>query len=290
MNLNINNESKNLRNSQQKRYGNLVVDTTIKADKGIIDLKNPVSVIQRNLTAAQQVANNTSTIINNSDRRIETQNIQPTQSTTVIRKTKDISLKNSVNTSCSTSIMRGQKVSINSKTQNLSKILIALEWNVDYRGSEEFDLDTSVFMVDGNNNTAEQDFIFYGNPKSKNGSVSIGEDHNSSLKRAYDSVVQLNLDKVPMNIEKLAFTVTIYDADKRHESFRQVSGGCFRVIDGQAKKELINYKFGDGLTSETAIVVAEVYRHKNEWKVNPIGNGFNGGLEALCNNYGIETE
>jgi tellurium resistance protein TerD len=290
MNLNINNESKNLRNSQQKRYGNLVVDTTIKADKGIIDLKNPVSVIQRNLTAAQQVANNTSTIINNSDRRIETQTIQPTQSITVIRKTKDISLKNSVNTSCSTSIMRGQKVSINSKTQNLSKILIALEWNVDYRGSEEFDLDTSVFMVDGNNNTAEQDFIFYGNPKSKNGSVSIGEDHNSSLKRAYDSVVQLNLDKVPMNIEKLAFTVTIYDADKRHESFRQVSGGCFRVIDGQAKKELINYKFGDGLTSETAIVVAEVYRHKNEWKVNPIGNGFNGGLEALCNNYGIETE
>lgn len=290
MNLNVNDESKNLRNSQQKRYGNLVIDTTVKVSSGIIDLKNPVGVIQRNLTAAQQGINNTSTITNNSSQRIGTQNIQFTQSTSVVRKTKDIALKNSVNTSGSTSIMRGQKISINSKTQNLSKILIAIEWNVDYRGSEEFDLDTSVFMVDGNNNTAEEDFIFYGNPKSKNGSVSIGEDHNSSLKRAYDSVVQLNLDKVPMNIEKLAFTVTIYDADKRYQSFKQVSGGCFRIIDAQTKNELINYKFGDGLTSETAIVVAEVYRYKNEWKVNPIGNGFNGGLEALCNNYGIEVE
>lgn len=289
MNLNINSESKNIRSSQQKKYGKLVIDTTIKSEKGFIDLKEPTKIIQRNFSGNQQNPN-TLPIVNTNSQSTRMQNNQSAQNIPAAGKVKDIALKNSVNTTTSTAIMRGQKVSINSKIHSLSKLLIALEWDVNYRGSGEFDLDTSIFMVDGDNNTAEQDFIFYGNPKSRDNGVFIGEDHNSALKRAYDNVVQLDLNRIPAHIEKLAFTVTIYDSDKRYQSFREVSNGCFRIIDIQSKKELFNYKFGDGLTNETAIVVAEVYRHKSEWKINPIGNGFTGGLKALCNNYGIETE
>lgn len=278
-----------MRNSQQKRYGNLVVDTTVKEEKGFIDLKEPIKVIQRNFSGSQQNSNTPLSVDTNSQ-SYRTQSNKSVQNMSTARKIKDTSLKNSVNANTSTSIMRGQKVSINSKTQSLSKLLIALEWDINYEGSGEFDLDTSIFMVDGNNNTAEQDFIFYGNPKSRDNGVFIGEDHNSALKRAYDNVVQLDLNRIPAYIEKLAFTVTIYDSDKRRQSFREVSNGYFRIIDIQSKKELFNYKFGDGLTNETAIVIAELYRHKSEWKINPIGNGFTGGLEALCNNYGIETE
>lgn len=255
MSLNINNESTNLRKSQQKRYGNLMIDTTIKEEKGVIDLKQP------NIAAV----------------------VPP-------KRSKNLSIRSTIDTKSSTTIMRGQKVSINSKTQNLSKLLIALDWEVTSRGTSELELDTSLFMVYVNGKTAEENFIFYGNPRSGEGAILIGGDYNSGLKAAYDECIELNLNSVKINIEKLAITVTIFEGEKRNQNFSQLSNAYLRIIDAETKREVFSYRFDEGLKVQTAVVVAEIYRYKNEWKINPIGNGFTGGLKALCSNYGIETE
>lgn len=260
MSLNINSESKNIKRSSERKYGNLVINTTIKDEMKVIDLSSPI------------------------------QGTVPQNSESSAKQTKDMSIRNKIDTRLSTSILRGQKVSINSKTENLSKLLIALDWEANYKGKHELDLDTSIFMVDGNGNTSEENFIFYGNPKSRDGGVVIGSDYNLGLKRAYDEVMQLNLDLVSRNIEKLAITLTVYDGDKRNQSFKLISNAHLRIIDGQTKKEILNYNFDEGLKYETAIVITEIYRYRNEWKLNPVGNGFNGGLQALCENYGIKTK
>ena len=109
------------------------------------------------------------------------------------------------------------------------------------------------------------------------------------LKDAYNESIQLDLNLIPCHIQKLAFTVTIYEAKERNQNFGQLSEGYFRIIAGDSKQEILSYKFNENLSIETAMVVAEIYRYKNEWKINCIGSGFRGGLEALCNNYGIET-
>jgi len=44
------------------------------------------------------------------------------------------------------------------------------------------------------------------------------------------------------------------------------------------------------MSVETAIVFGELYKHNNEWKFNPIGSGYKGGLNALCNDYGVTVE
>ena len=55
------------------------------------------------------------------------------------------------------------------------------------------------------------------------------------------------------------------------------------------KEELLNYELGEDFSIETAVVVCEIYRHNGEWKFNALGSGFEGGLEALCKNFGINV-
>ena len=176
---------------------------------------------------------------------------------------------------------KGQKLSLNENAKNLSKLIVTLDYNIISKGNNEFDLDASVFMVDINNKTAEKDFIFYENTKSTCGGVVIKKDHNTSLKDAYNESIQLDLNLIPLHIQKLAFTVTIYEASESHQNFGQVSEGYFRIIAGDTKQEILSYKFNEDLSIETAMVVAEIYRYKNEWKINCIGSGFRGGLGSF---------
>lgn len=195
-----------------------------------------------------------------------------------------------INKNDSLQLKRGQKISLNQISSDLSKLMAGLEWHINNKGQQVFDLDVSIFMVSKVNKTTEENFIFYNNLKSRCGSIILDGDHHTGLNAGYEATIALNLDLVPPSIEKLAVTVTIDEADEHGRNFSQVTSGYFTMIDTLHKKEILRYHFNESLTSETAIVVAELYRHKNEWKINTIGSGFNGGLEALCNNYGIETE
>ena len=104
-----------------------------------------------------------------------------------------------------------------------------------------------------------------------------------------DEQIQVNLELIPENISKVAFTVTIYDSDVRGQNFGQVSNAYIRIVDEATGQELIRYDLGEDFSIETAVVVGELYRHNGEWKFNAIGSGFQGGLAALCGHYGIEV-
>ncbi|WP_254171515.1 TerD family protein, partial [Clostridioides difficile] len=71
------------------------------------------------------------------------------------------------------------------------------------------------------------------------------------------------------------------------QNFGQVSNSYIRIVDKDTNEELIKYELGEDFSIETAIVVAEIYKHNGEWKFNALGSGFEGGLAALCGNFGI---
>ena len=67
-----------------------------------------------------------------------------------------------------------------------------------------------------------------------------------------------------------------------------VENSYIRVVDAASGTELIRYDLGEDFSVETAVVVADLYRHNGEWKFNAIGSGFSGGLAALCANFGVD--
>ena len=135
----------------------------------------------------------------------------------------------------------------------------------------------------------EKEFIFYGNLEHPSGALKHMGDNLTGEGEGDDEQIEVDLTKIPANVSKIAFTVTIYDADVRRQNFGQVSNAFIRIVDEISGQELIRYDLGEDFSIETAIVVGELYKNNGEWKFNAIGSGFQGGLAALCAHYGIEV-
>jgi len=189
------------------------------------------------------------------------------------------------------SLQKGQKIDLTKTNPGLSKITVGLGWDVNkYDGGSEFDLDASAFLL-GASGKAENDsdFIFYGNQKHPSGSVESTGDNRTGAGEGDDEQILVDLSKIPAGIQKIDFTVTIYDADKRNQNFGQVSNAYIRILDNATGAELIRYDLSEDFSIETAIIAGELYRNGSEWKFNAIGSGFSGGLAALCANFGLNA-
>ncbi len=190
------------------------------------------------------------------------------------------------------SLKKGQKVDLTKSNPGLRSITVGLGWDVNrYDSGSDFDLDASAFMLGANGKvTQDADFIFYGNANHPSGAVKYGGDNRTGAGEGDDEQIFVDLQLIPANVEKIDFTVTIYEANERRQNFGQVSNAFARIVDNATGQELIRYDLEEDFSIETAVVVGELYRHNGEWKFNAIGSGFQGGLEALCANYGIDTQ
>lgn len=188
-------------------------------------------------------------------------------------------------------LSKGQKVSLTKGNPGLSKIVVGLGWDTNkYDGGFDFDLDAAAFLLGANGKvTSDADFVFYGNLKHASGAVEHMGDNLTGDGDGDDEQIKVNLSAVPANIDKIGFTVTIYDAETRKQNFGQVSNAYIRIFDETSNTELIRYDLGEDFSVETAVVVGEMYRNNGEWKFNAIGSGFQGGLYALCKNYGVNV-
>ncbi len=193
--------------------------------------------------------------------------------------------------SMAVNLRKGQKVDLTKGNPGLSKLLVGLGWDTNrYDGSADFDLDASAFLVGSNGHcNSDEDFIFYGNQRHSSGCVESTGDNRSGDGEGDDEQILVNLALVPANVDKIAFTVTIYDGEQRRQNFGMISNSYIRVLNQVTGEELIHFDLGEDYSIETAIVVGELYRHNGEWKFNAVGSGFQGGLAALCRNYGIDA-
>ena len=186
-------------------------------------------------------------------------------------------------------LSKGQKIDLTKTNPGLKNVLVGLGWDTNrYSGGEDFDLDASAFIVDGNGKAFnEKSFIFYNNLQSEEGSVIHTGDNRTGVGDGDDEQLLVKLPLVPSIVQKVVFTVTIHDADQRKQNFGQVSNAFIRIVNEDTNEEIVRYDLGEDFSIETALVVGEIYRHNNEWKFNAIGSGFQGGLAALINEFGL---
>ena len=188
-------------------------------------------------------------------------------------------------------LQKGQKVSLTKDNPGLNNVVVGIGWDVNsFDTGVDFDLDSAAFMLtDAGRVSNQDDFIFFGNLTHPSGSVRHMGDNLTGAGDGDDEQIRIELSKVPANISRIAFTVTIYDAEQRRQNFGQVSNAYVRIFDESNGLELLRYDLGEDFSIETAAVFGELYKNGAEWKFNAIGSGYQGGLAALCNNYGVEV-
>ncbi len=191
------------------------------------------------------------------------------------------------------SLKKGEKVSLTKSAgaAGLKNIKVGLGWDARVTDGKPFDADASAFLLtDAGKTRSEGDFVFYGNKKSACGSVVHQGDNTTGQGDGDDEVIDIDLTKVPADIKKIAVAVTIHEAAERGQSFGQITNAFVRIINEADGTELARFDLSEDASTNTAMIFAEVYNHNGEWKMNAVGQGYDGGLAALCGNYGIAVE
>jgi tellurium resistance protein TerD len=197
-------------------------------------------------------------------------------------------------------LQKGQRISLSKEAPGLTKIICGLGWDVlkpaggeffsnfGNKAGADYDLDASVIclneagkLVDNNN------IIYFGNLQHASGAIVHQGDNLTGAGDGDDEVILIDLSRIPPNISKLVFVVNIYDCQARKQDFSQIENAFVRLVNTANNQELARFNLsGQDYQGTTGMILAEVYRHNEEWKMAAIGNGVSvNGLTELVRTY-----
>ena len=152
------------------------------------------------------------------------------------------------------SLQKGQKVSLTKGNPGLTKVVVGLGWDVNsFDTGGDFDLDAAAFLLgESGKVTSSGDFVFYGNLKHSSGAVEHLGDNLTGEGAGDDEQIRIDLTKVPASIQRIAFTVTIYEAESRRQNFGMVNNAFIRIFDETNGQEMLRYDLGEDFSIESA--------------------------------------
>ena len=185
------------------------------------------------------------------------------------------------------SLSKGGNISLDKAAPGVKEVIIGLGWDQRITDGMDFDLDASVFMADVSGKVRnDEDLVFYNHPKSPCGSVEHMGDNRTGAGEG-DDKSGLTLSTVPADVDKIAITVTIHEAEARQQNFGQIYNAFIRIINIADNQEICRYDLTEDYSIETAMIFGELYRHDGEWKFRAVGQGYEGGLSSMAQNYGV---
>jgi tellurium resistance protein TerD len=191
------------------------------------------------------------------------------------------------------SLQKGQKIDLTKGNPGLAKVIVGLGWDEapksgssskgflggllgggGAKNSQSVDCDASAILLDQNGKfTSKERLIYYGNLKSRCGSVKHSGDNLTGAGDGDDEQILVELSNVPADIHKIVFVVNIYDCKGRKQDFGMIANAFIRVVNSSNNQELCRFNLTENYSGKTSLIVAEAYRHNGEWKFAAIGEG-----------------
>jgi tellurium resistance protein TerD len=190
----------------------------------------------------------------------------------------------------SVSLSKGGNVSLTKEAPGLTAALVGLGWDARTTAGADFDLDASALLVNASGRVlSDEHFVFFNNLQSPDGSVEHTGDNLTGEGEGDDESIKVDLSRVPADVDKIVFTVSIYDADSRQQSFGQVRNAYIRVVNQADGAEVARYDLSEDASTETAMIFGEVYRNNGEWKFRAVGQGYTSGLAGIARDFGVNV-
>lgn len=191
------------------------------------------------------------------------------------------------------SLSKGGRVSLSKEAPGLSKIQIGLGWDERATDGADFDLDASAFLLNsGGKIRNDSDFVYYNNLKAINGAIEHMGDNLTGEGDGDDEVIKINLKQLETDdpdLVKISVVVTIHEAEARKQNFGQVNEAFIRIVNLDDNKEIVRFDLTEDYSMETAMIFGEVYYKSGEWRFTAVGQGYEGGLAAACNQFGVNV-
>ena len=186
-------------------------------------------------------------------------------------------------------LSKGGNINLSKTAPTMNKVDLGLGWNPRATDGKAFDLDAVAFLTGEDGKVRlDGEFIFFNQKVSPCGSVTHNGDNRTGDGDGDDETISVDLSKVPQEVAKIVFAVTIHEGQQNGQNFGMVDRAYIRVINQDANaEELARFDVSEDGSTEVAMIFGELYRHNGEWKFKAVGQGFNGGLGALAASYGV---
>ncbi len=179
----------------------------------------------------------------------------------------------------SINLQKGQKIDLTKGSAGLNSIMVGLGWDEakpagsgsgsDLASPKPIDCDASAILCDARGKY--MDLIYYSHKEMSDGSIKHHGDSLTGAGDGDDEQIEVNLSKVSPSVDKIVFTVNIYDATHRNQHFGMIENAYIHLVDMARNVELCNFNLSDNYDGMEGLIVGEIYRKDGEWKFNAIG-------------------
>ena len=141
-------------------------------------------------------------------------------------------------------LQKNDILDLTKKNPGLKKVILGAGWDISRNGAD-FDLDIAAFLLDSNNkfNTVSN-VIFFNNPNGQG--ITLGGDNRTGAGDGDDERILIDLQAIDFNIAKIAFVVTIHNAQAKRQTFGMIDNSYVRLLDAENnEKELCEGRIAD---------------------------------------------
>lgn len=186
-----------------------------------------------------------------------------------------------------------EKKLIKGQTTNLFKVEsapnlleLSINWKISADKFKMFEVDAFAFLLkDDEKVRNDLDFIFHNHLDIDNDMPIIQKwqkiKHNTTHESFY-----IKLNKVPKEISKIVFCLSIYKSHERMQSFNNLSD--LEVLLKKDQDVLTEFKLEYTKEKITEMILCEIYKYKDYWKLRAVTQGFNQGMKKIENFYGVD--
>lgn len=195
-----------------------------------------------------------------------------------------------------TLLSKGERVSIQGKDGNpLTNVHVGAGWDLNrVPTGQTYDLDLFAFVLGANKKLLHSDNLhatvaYYGNKTLFAGAIQCGADNLTGQGDGDDENIQLNLGALPADVHEVVIGMNIYNSEsKGHQHFGNVDNAFVRICDKAAigdGQEMKKFNLTEDFSAFNGILCGAFYRHENGWKFRAIGEGCNGNIQQIAEQF-----
>ena len=187
-----------------------------------------------------------------------------------------------------TNLTKGQVFDLQKEDPELNSVFVGIGWDVGENDGTQFDLDACAFLMGSDGLVSEaSDFIYFRNLRHPTGAVVHSGDNTTGDGEGDDEAITVDFSLLPDSVSRIAFTVSIYEAFERQQTFGQIRNAYIRFYDPEVG-EIFRFDLGEEFSDDTAIVFGElVKKAEGGWAFAALGEGLQGGIIALSRRFGV---
>ncbi len=187
-------------------------------------------------------------------------------------------------------MLRGQEVNLHDIDPGLHRARVCIGWEApEMDQGFPVDLDGSCFLLGRDGRVRKDaDFVFYNNLETDGGVVRHYGDTLTGGEGDRETI-DIDLEALHFDIEKVAFTVTIHNSEERQQNFGFVKNAYIRVLNLDTKAELARHDLTQSAGSDNAFVFGELQRVGMGWRFKAVGQGSAGGLYQIARDFNVNV-